>query len=127
MNDEFKELTPKNLSFGSIESGKVIKSTNVKITDNKRTISNSEESAIKGALESKNNKNEKKENTFTIEPRYNQDIIKEMDITCSCGNYTKIIFDDEKKNESKNNLEEKSEDKINPENEQLPENPITTE
>ena len=127
MNDEFKELTPKNLSFGSIESGKVIKSTNVKITDNKRSISNSEESAIKGALENKNNKNEKKENTFTIAPRYNQDIIKEMDITCSCGNYTKIIFDDEKKNESKNNLEEKSEDKINPENEQLPENPITTE
>ena len=127
MNDEFKELTPKNLSFGSIESGKVIKSTNVKITDNKRSISISEESAIKGALENKNNKNEKKENTFTIEPRYNQDIIKEMDITCSCGNYTKIIFDDEKKNESKNILEEKSEDKINPENEQLPENPITTE
>ena len=127
MNDEFKELTPKNLSFGSIESGKVIKSTNVKITDNKRSISISEESAIKGALENKNNKNEKKENTFTIEPKYNQDIIKEMDITCSCGNYTKIIFDDEKKNESKNNLEEKSEDKINPENEQLPENPITTE
>ena len=127
MNDEFKELTPKNLTFGSIESGKVIKSTNVKITNNKRSISNSEESAIKDVLEDKNNKNEKKENTFTIEPKYNQDIIEEMDITCSCGNYTKIIFDDEKKNESKNNLEEKSEDKINPENEQLSENPITTE
>ena len=78
MNDEFKELTPKNLSFGSIESGKVVKSTNVKITDNKRSISNSEESEIKGVLENINNKNEKKENTFTIEPKYKQDIIEEM-------------------------------------------------
>ena len=79
MNDEFKELT-ENLSFGSIESGKVVKSTNIKITDNKRTISNSEESEIKGVLENINNKNEK-ENTFTIEPKYNQDIIEEMEIT----------------------------------------------
>ena len=93
MDNEFKELKKENLPSGYINSGKIIKAKEVKVNSNSRKVSNS---TIKTELEKKSQSDTiNKDKLFTIEPKYNEDIIEELNVSCSCGNNTRIIFNNE--------------------------------
>lgn len=94
MDNEFKELTKANLPSGSMNSGKIIKGAKVKVANSSRTISNAS-TKVEATPESSNRPDKNKENQFTIEPKYNEDIIEELSVSCSCGNNTRIVFNKE--------------------------------
>ncbi|MAJ43321.1 MAG: hypothetical protein CMF96_01070 [Candidatus Marinimicrobia bacterium] len=107
MDNEFKELTKSNLPSESINSGKLIKGTKVKLVNSARKISNTS-TKVDVTHEPIDSSNEKIKNQFTVEPKYNEDIIEELCISCSCGNHTRIVFNNEENFTDTKNLDDES-------------------
>ena len=99
MSKEFIELSKENLSSGKMNSGKIIKGSNIKIANKTRIISGEFENK-KPQDNNISKSNEDKKNTFTINPKFNENELEELGVECSCGNQTKIVFNkDEQNNE----------------------------
>jgi len=101
MSKDFIELTKENLPTGKMNSGKIIKGSSVKIANKTRLISGEFD---KNKTQKNNDSESKKDNknTFTINPKFNDNELEELDVSCSCGNQTKIVFNKDEQNNEEN-------------------------